>query len=321
MAGRGGKRAEVRQECLTHTLLNPLVHRELATIGAIDAVIPREKNPGYVMVLRAAKASKQANVEQMSTMIRVAGVQPSESGGALESMLQLQSSMARRAGTLMMLRAMRLAEAEIVREYSEIVDRLDGIFRTGIDKCWRRAIKRLTILTAHIAKRGGRPDVEERLALPMPLNRYFAHDDDRVCFRCLFDRPGHHNPLERGNDHPYVYLCSACHDEVLADFPPDIAEASKHWSDHDLEMHVLEKALGRPSKLKAELLVLAKMSDVSPDMPPPPLPRKAAFDAAPKRRTTAEPRPRTELGGIADSPLEQAYTDALFDYDTVRSNW
>jgi hypothetical protein len=28
-----------------------------------------------------------------------------------------------------------------------------------------------------------------------------------------------------------------------------------------------------------------------------------------------------ETGGIAESPLEQAYTDALFDYDTVRGWW
>ena len=42
------------------------------------------------------------------------------------------------------------------------------------------------------------------------------------------------------------------------------------------------------------------MSGVAPDMPAPPLPTKSALDA--------------------DSPLEQAYSDALFDYDTVRSN-
>ena len=302
-------------------LLNPLIAREIATIAALDTLLPRESDPGYVELLRAAKTGKQASVEQMSTMIRVAGAQPAESGTPIEAMLKLQSTLARRLGTTPMLRALRLAEAEIVRAYGEVIDRLDGVFRRGLDKCWHRAIKRFTVLTAHVAIRGAKPEPEEMIALPRQLSQYFANGEDRVCFRCLFDRPGRHAPLERIDPHPYIYLCAACHDEVAADFPNDFYDSYVRWPARDQESHVLERALGRPSKLKAELLVLAKMSGLAPEMPPLPSPYKSSVDASPKRRAPAQPRPRVELGGIAESPLEQAYSDALFDYDTVRGNW
>jgi hypothetical protein len=302
-------------------LLNPLIQREVATIGAIDSVMPRESHPGYVMVMHAAKLGKQSSVEQMVSMIRFAGMQPAESGLPFEPLLKLQSALARRIGTTPVLRAMRLAELEIVRAYAEAYGRLSGIFQKGFETCWHRAIKHLTVLTAHVAMRGVKPDVEELLALPMPLDRYFAHGEDRVCFRCLFDRPGKLPPLERGGQHPSTYLCAACHEEVLGDFPADILEAARHWPDHDRDMHVLERALSRPSKLKAELLIAAKLSGLAPDMPAPPMPYKIAVDASPKQRAPAQPRPRVELGGLAESPLEQAYSDALFDYDTVRGSW
>ncbi|HEX8172348.1 MAG TPA: hypothetical protein VF824_17575 [Thermoanaerobaculia bacterium] len=302
-------------------LLEPLIARELATIGAIDSVAPRESRPGYVMLMRATKLGKQASIEQLSAMLRVAGLQPVQTGNPVEAMLKLQSALARRLGTTPLLRAMRLAEAEIVRAYGDAYGQLDGIFQKGLEKCWHRAIKHLTVLTAHIAMRGAKPELEEMAALPMPLDRYFANGEDRVCFRCLFDRPGKLPPLERDDPHPYTYLCAACHEEVLGDFPPDLVDSARRWSPDELEAHVLERALGRPSKLKAEMLIIAKMSGIAPDMPPPPLPRKEAEDASPKRRAPAQPRPRVELGGLADSPREQEYADALFDYDTVRANW
>ena len=301
-------------------LLNPLIVRELATIGVIDTVAPRERHPGYVILMRAAKIGKQASVEQMMNMIRVAGVQAAESAGPIEAMLKLQSTVARRIGTTPLLRAMRLAEAEIVRAYGDAYDKVDGIFQKGLEKCWRRAQKHLAVLTAHIAIRSGRPEMEEELHLPMPLDRYFAHGEDRVCFRCLFDRPAELPPIERTDPHPYHYLCAACHEEVLGDFPPDVLDAAGHWTAIEREVHVLEHALGRPSKLKAEALIAAKMAGVMPDMPPPPIPYKTAYDVSPKRRAPAQPRPRVKLGA-AESPIEQTYVDALFDYDTVRRNW
>ncbi|HKO57380.1 MAG TPA: hypothetical protein VJ276_16010, partial [Thermoanaerobaculia bacterium] len=302
-------------------LLDPLIVRELATIGAIDTVMPRERHPGYVTLMRAAKLGKQASVEQMASMIRVAGVQQAGSGGPIEVMLKLQSALARRIGTTPVLRAMRLAEAEIVRAYGDAYDRLDGIFQKGLEKCWHRAQKHLAVLTAHVAIRSGRPELEEELHLPMPLDRYFAHGEDRVCFRCLFDRPGKLPPIERTDPHPYHYLCAACHHETFGDLPADALDAARRWTGSEREAHVLEHALGRPSKLKAEMLILAKMAGIAPDMPPPPIPYKTAEDVSPKRRAPAQPLPRVELGGVAESPLEQAYADALFDYDTVRRNW
>lgn len=333
MAARGGKPKRLKIERERQqlalplpadelaALLNPLIRRELATIGAIDSVMPRDSNPGYVILMRATKLGKQASVEQMSSMIRLAGAQPAESATPLELMLKLQSALARRIGTTPVLRAMRLAETEIVHAYGDAYERLDGIFRKGLEKCWHRAIKHRTVLTAHIAIRGAKPEVEEMLALPMPLDRYFAHGEDRVCFRCLFDRPGKLPPLERGGEHPYTYVCAGCHEEVLGDLPVDVLAAARHWTDHEREMHVLERALGRPSKLTADSLIVAKMSGIAPDMPAPPIPYKTAEDASPKRRAPAQPRPRVELGGIAESRFEQEYSDALFDYDTVRANW
>jgi hypothetical protein len=336
MAARGGKQKKTTKLTIARerqkltlplpaadlaALLNPLIVRELATIGAIDTVMARETHPGYVMLMRATKLGKQASIEQMASMIRVAGLQPGESAGPIEAMLKLQSALARRIGTTPVLRGMRLAEAEIVTAYGDAYDQLDGIFQRGLEKCWHRAQKHLTVLTAHIAIRSARPEVEELLALPMPIDRYFAHGEDRVCFRCLFDRPGKLPPIERVDPHPYHYLCGACHEEVLSDFPADVLQSASRWTDRERESHVLEHALGRPSKLKAELLILAKMAGIAPDLPPPPLPYKTAQDASPKRRAPAQPQPRMELGGLADAPLEQAYVDALFDYDTVRNNW
>jgi len=313
MALRGGKE-------LTE-LLDPLIRRELATIGATDSVMPRERHPGYVMLMRATKLGKQASVEQMAAMIRFAGEQPAESGAPIEAMLKLQSALARRIGTTPLLRAMRLAELELVRAYGEVFDQFEGSLRKGLEKCWHRAIRHLTVLTAHIAIRGAKPELEEQVALAMPLEHYFAHGEDRVCFRCLFDRPGKLGPLERTDPNPYQYLCGACHEEVLGDFPKDLLEPARRWTDDERRNHVLERAMGRPSKLKAEMLTLAKLSGIAPDMPAPPMPYKEALDASPKGRAPAQPRPRVELGGIAESPLEQTYSDALFDYDTVRGNW
>lgn len=313
MAARGGKQLA--------RLLDPLIHREIATIGAIDTVMPRERHPGYVVLLRAAKLGKQASVEQMMAMVRAAGAQPTESGTPVEAMLKMQSGLARRLGTTPVLRAMRLAEMEIVRAYGERLDRVDDSLRKGFQKCWHRAIKRLTVLTAHVAIRGRKPELEEIAALPMPLGTYFANGEARVCFRCLFDRPGNLRPIERDDPHPYTYLCAACHQEVLGDFPTDQLESVSRWNEDERENHVIERALGRASKLKTEMLTLAKMSGIAGDMPPLPVPYKSAVDVSPKRRGPAQPRARVELGGAAAPSLEQAYVDALFDYDSVRGNW
>lgn len=319
MAARGGKRnAEKLAE-----LLNPLIHNEVATIGVIDTVAPMEKEPGYVVLMRATKLGKQASLAQMSSMLRRANAPASLTGTPFEPMMKLQSLVAQRIGTTPLLRAMRLAEAAIVRAYAAAYDEVDGIEQKGLEKCWHRAIKHLAVLTAHIAKRGAKPEIEEQLSLPMTLDRYFAHDEDRVCFRCLFDRPGHLPPLERADPHPYTYVCAACHEEVLTDFPADMLDSIYGMSEEEREAHVIERALSRPSKLTAEHLIIAKMSGLAPDLPPRPIPYKEAQDVSPKRRTAKPPAPRVDLGGseIAESLEEQTYVEALFDYTSVRANW
>ncbi|MDQ3283138.1 MAG: hypothetical protein M3Q69_17190 [Acidobacteriota bacterium] len=316
MSARGGKKSKNLA-----ALLNPLIQREIATIGAIDTAMPREKHPGYVTLLRSAKLGKQASVEQMATMIRVSGGQPVQSGPPIEPMLKLQTALMRRIGTTPMLRAMRLAQAELVRAYADAFDELEGSMQKGLQKCWNRARKHLTVLTAHIAKRGAKLELEEMLQLPMTLDFYFVHEEARVCMRCLFDRPGNFPPLERDDPHPYTYICAGCHQEVLSDLTPDLLDGLARMEDRDRHNHVIERALGRASKLKAELLVLNKMSGLAPELPPKPMPYKEAQDVAPRRRAPAQPKPKLELGEVAETLEEQVYVEALFDYSSVRANW
>jgi hypothetical protein len=126
------------------------------------------------------------------------------------------------------------------------------------------------VLTAHIAKRG-HFEVEENLNLPLPLDRYFAGSKAHACMRCHLDRPGRRPALERSDPHPFTYICAACHDEVYGDFSADLADKISALTERDRESLIIEKALSRPSTLKAEKEVLAKMSGIPPDMPVPPV--------------------------------------------------
>lgn len=300
--------------------LAQLAGRELASIASIDAAMGPEREPGYVMLLRTAKSGKQANVEQLVNMLRAAGIGQIPPASPLQPMLELQSKGLARIGTTPLLRAMRLVETMIVAQYEELLGTMGGVFGIGFEKCWRRARKQLVVLTAHIAIRGAKPEIEEQLALPLPLSHYFAHGEPRVCFRCLFDRPGPFGPLERTDPHPYTYVCARCHEEVFGDLPPDVMESAPKWTTHDRQSRIIEHALGRPSKLKAEMVVLAKMSGLSPDMPPPPLPRKTAQDMSRKdRRKAPAGVANFELGNTA--PEESTYIEKLFNYESVKEWW
>lgn len=312
-------RQPLNAEQMTAALM-PIIAQEMASIGAIDAATPNEREPGYVILLRAAKGGKQANVEQMSTMLRMFGVALPPRPAPIEPLLKLQSATLTRLGTTPLLRAMRVAELAIVAMYEELLGTFDGLIEQGFEKCWRRARKHLMVLTAHIAIRGAKPEIEEQLALPWPLDRYFAHGEARVCFRCLFDRPGALPPLERTDPHPYTYVCGRCHEETLGDFPADILESASSWSDRDRESRVIEHALGRPSKLKAESKVLNELAGLAPDLPVPPTPRKAAFDLAP-RRIVRTPPGVSRLNVDELWELEREYVETLFDYRSVAEYW
>lgn len=300
--------------------LAPVISQELASIGAIDSAMSSEREPGYVILLRSAKTGKQANVEQMLAMLRLMGVAQWPDPSPLEPLLKMQAAALVRLGTTPLLRAMRVAQAAIVAMYDERLGTFDGVIEQGFEKCWRRARKQLVVLTAHIAIRGAKPEVEEMLSLPLPLGRYFANGEGRVCFRCLFDRDGRLPALERTDPHPYTYVCAACHEEVLRDFPADLLESAPSWGADGLEARVIEHALGRPSKLKAELKVLNEMSGLATELPQLPLARKVAWDVAPKRSKKQPP-------GVVDidlenaSELERAYVDMLMDGTAVRERW
>lgn len=276
-------------------MLNPIIRAEMASIGAIDSALTREDDPGYYMLFLAAKSGKQANIGQMTSMLRIEGVSPVTSGGLTETVLKLQTIAAEWIGTRPTLLAMRAVEGEIVQLYEAVFDELDGIYKKGLEKCWRRAKKHAVVLTKHLEK------------------------ETRVCMRCLLDRPGDLAPLERTDPEPYQYICSGCHQEVFAAFPPDIAEKAPAWEPRALENRVIEKALGRPSKLAAENIVLAKEAGVGEDMPDPPMPYKSAIDVA-ARSSASQPEAEVRIAPCT-SPGERLYTELLFDYFSVRENW
>jgi hypothetical protein len=280
----------------------------------------REREPGYVILLRSAKMAKQANVEQMLAMSRLAGRAAQAVLSKLEPLLKMQSGSLVRLGTTPLLGAMLLVERTIAARYEALLGSGEGIFERGLQTCWHRARKQVVILTAHVVKRTTNAGVVESAALPRPLDRYFAGDEARVCFRCLFDRPGREPALERRDPHPYTYVCAACHEEVLADLPADLLDSAGRWPERERENIVIERALGRVSKLKAEAKVQNELSGLAPDLPPPPLPRKNAIDMAPVRR--AKQRPATTVLTLEDTAAEErSYTKRLFDPASVQESW
>jgi hypothetical protein len=300
-------------------LFNPLIMRELASIAAIDSATPHESHADYVYLYRSAKAGKQANVEQMQSMLRVAGGRPATSAKALAGFLKMQARTAEMIGTTATLRAMRLAQTELMKRYEETFARVNGIVKKAIESCWHRSIAQWVVLTAHVAKRG-LLEIEERIHLPMPLESYFANEQAKACMRCHFDRPGQNAPIERVDPHPYHYLCSACVDETFAMFPPDLAEQSKRWEKRDWESRVFEKAMGRPSRIKAELGVMTKYSGLAPKILPPPEPREPATILV-DRVAPSEPAIIEMYIAPAKSADERFYNELLFDFESVRESW
>jgi hypothetical protein len=312
--------AAQRADAAFEDLLAPLLTREIAAIAAIDAAIAAERQPDYAVMYQGTKTGKQANVEQMATLIRRRGGVPPEQGGLRKYVLKAQSAIAERvSGTTTTLQAMRVAELSLLELYTETIAQVDGLDRHALRNALGRTLVHCHILTAHIAKRTG--SASEANSLPQPLDRYFAGATAKACMRCHLDRPGALPALERGDPHPYTYICAACHVDVRAEFPPDLASQTDRWPRRVQEARVLQHAIGRPSVLNAIRTVLYPLSGLPsersqraeekavlvPALEPPPAP------AADETRSVLAVEPRTAG--------EARYVAELFDYRTVRASW
>jgi hypothetical protein len=300
--------------------LETLIRLEIASIGAIESAAHHEQHPGYTILFHETKTAKQANVEQMNTLLRMAGSREVESGGLIEPVIRLQTLALQKASTTAMLQAMSLTEESLVAKYRDTLSTRRGLERRALDKILARSTKQWMILLAHIAQR---KDADSRAAsvLPLPLQAYFATGEDRVCMRCLVDRPGVLPPLEK--DDPYTYVCAACHDEVIADVPFDLQVQIPRWSAEARRDRIIHRALGRPEKLRAIKEVHAVLAALEPEIPLP----------ATMKRLESRPvdRARWLLSEIVPSDIsleregatdeELAYTDLLFDFRSVARNW
>jgi hypothetical protein len=308
-----GKASEVAE------LLAPLVQMEIASIGAIMAASPREHDPGYVMLFHETKTGKQANVEQMNTLLRLTRTKQVESGGVAEPVLRLQTLALQKANTTAMLQAMRMVEEMLVARYRNAVEQLEGFERAAMTTVRDRSVKHWMILIAHVGQRKD-ADSDHASLLPLPLSSYFATEEDRVCMRCLLDRPGQSKPLVK--ERPTTYICAACHDEVAASFPPDLQQGLDRAPVALRHDRIIEKALSRPMKLRAIKEVHSVLAGLPVELPVP-ASKKAGESPVAKVRhaTTAQPASDISLEREDATAEELAYTDLLFDFRSVRGSW
>ena len=303
--------------------LGPLIGGELAAIGAITAALPAVQEPGYAVLYHSARMSKQANVEQMLTLLRMAGGAPATKAGVVELVQKTQASVTQRVSETATLRAFRTSEERLLARYREAHAALRGFQRRAMDRPLARSSKRWHLLTAHVAKReGGDAGRREAARLPHPLSAYFAGATARVCDRCLFDRPGTRPALAKNL--PEQYLCAACHDEVLAGIPPDLRAQMDRWPADVQKNRLLFFANERPEQLRAEFEVHAYLSGLPPEVPTPAAQRPS--DKLVESHDDAK-RPVERGGGVMDTAPnaatagERAYTDVLFDPRSVRRSW
>ena len=312
--------AAQRSDMSFENLLAPLLTREIAAIAAIDAAIAAEKYPDYVVLYQATKNGKQANVEQMATLIRRRGGVPPEQGGLRKYVLKTQSAIAERvAGTTVTLQAIRATEVSLLTLYTDAIKQVEGLARQALRKALGRTLVHCHILTAHIAKRTG--IARETESLPQPLDRYLAGPTAKACMRCHLDRPGPLPALERGHPHPYTYICAGCHADVRAEFPPDRALQMDRWPRHVQEASVLQHAMGRPSVLNAIHTVLYPLSGLAAETP-----ARAEEKALLVPALESPPMPAADEtpAVLAVEPRtagEAAYVAELFDYRSVRASW
>jgi hypothetical protein len=302
-------------------LVNPLIWREIASIGAIEAAVARQTDSGYSFLLTESKLEKQANVTQLTMVLRLAGEQPDFSTGVTGALFKAQSALTQAIDTTATLRTMRLAGRELLAQYTSALERVDGLPRTAVRRALMRAIVHDTVLSAHIARRTGDP-ADER-DLPRSLSAYFATDKAQVCMRCLLDRPGRAWPLERSEPRPHQYICGACHHEVLEGLPSDLREQAERWPVDLREDRVIHRALSRPERLKAIHQILYPLSGIESHVPEP-----AAAHAidVPEAIPTPGPRGDAPDGVVTIHPahaggLEDEYVTILFTPDRLRRHW
>lgn len=300
--------------------IEPLIAREMTSIGAIDAATPRQSDPGYTYLYHETKIEKQSNIQQLSTILRVAGAKVQAPPALAELAVKAQAMLTQAVSTTATLRVMRVMQAELVNEYAKAVDSVSGDARRGVTMCLGRALTSVTLLTAHIARLTA--DDSERPLLPRGLGEYFASEHARVCMRCLVDRPGRSGAIFRGDPHPLTYICAACVDEVRASFPPELADQIEHAREDVREARIVQKALSKPSRTKATKQVLFPLSGLEAIVSVPPATKAVDLpEAWPVPGPTDEPSASVELGGDADASREAVYVRELFDYRSVRRYW
>jgi hypothetical protein len=298
--------------------LSGAIAREMSGIAAIDTAVGYA-SPDYVVMFHDAKMGKQANVEQMATLVRMHGGTPDERGGVRLTLTRTQAAITSRVSTTLTLRAMRLAEIELVGFYSEAVSGADGLVRRGLRKTLGRALFNAHLLTAHLAKRTG-SDADASV-LPAPLDDYFVGDEARACMRCHLDRRGATGSLERRDPHPYTYICAACHDEVLGEFAPDLAVQIDRWPRAVREAKVIQQAIGHVSKLNAIGRVLHPLAGLEPELP---MPASERAVIVPAMTPTPGPARGERSGALAvdiGDGLEGEYVKELFSAREVWRTW
>jgi hypothetical protein len=298
--------------------LGEAIAREISGIAAIDAAVA-SASPDYVVMFHDAKTAKQANVEQMGTLVRMHGGTPNERGGVRRALTRTQAAIASRVSTTLTLRAMRLAEIDLVGLYSETLRGADGLLKRALRKTLGRALVHAHLLTAHLAKRTA-SDADASL-LPAPLDDYFAGGEARACMRCHLDRPGSAGALERRDPHPYTYICAACHDEVLGEFAPDLAVQIHRWPRAVREVKVIQQAIGHVSKLNAIGRVLHPLAGLEPELP---MPASERAVIVPAMTPTHGPAPGERPGAVAvdiGAGLEGEYVKELFSAREVWWTW
>jgi hypothetical protein len=301
-------------------VLARLITREIAGIAAIDTAISHETAPDYVVMFHDAKMGKQANVEQMATLVRMKGGTPDERGGVRKALTTAQAAISSRVSTTATIRAMRRAEIELVTLYSEALGLADGLVATrALRKALGRAMVHAHLLTAHLAKRTGRKDEADLLFAA--LDDCFVDAHPRACMRCHLDRPGISGSLERRDPHPYTYICAACHDEVLGEFPPDLAVQADRWPRDVRDAKVMQHAVSHISKLNAVGRVLLPLAGLEAEQPAPAAERALIV---PTRAHTPGPAPGERPGALdVEMPdgLEGDYVRELLSVRPVWRNW